>query len=190
MRFIKLTFIFSLLLIASVAIGQDEVDAIIWGEKTLEWNDFSGPTDQITSHLASTNSRLRTPISWNDDTLTITIMAEFVRSKSWVKGSPSDNLLQHERLHFDITEYHARLYRKTMASYRFKSFETVRSEVTDLFNVHFANCRAMQELYDAETNHSKNLEVQGIWNAKISKLLDSTADYKTHECKLYIGYLQ
>ncbi|MFT5819966.1 MAG: hypothetical protein ACI8ZM_001191 [Crocinitomix sp.] len=178
------------LLILGTAFGQADSNTIVWGDHSLEWKDFSGPIDQSSGHIASTRSQLRAPNSWNSDSLTIVITAEFIKNKSWVIGSPSDNLLQHEQLHFDITEYHARLFRKTMASYRFKSYDTVPAEVTALFNERFKIYQAMQEKYDKATNHSKNYKAQVEWNLKVAGLLEITNDYKAHTCNVYIGYLK
>ncbi|NOQ70602.1 MAG: DUF922 domain-containing protein [Crocinitomix sp.] len=178
------------LLFVSTAFGQADSNIIVWGERPLEWKDFSGPIEQGSEHIASTRSQLRAPNSWNSDSLTMTITAEFIKDKSWVNGSPSDNLLHHEQLHFDITEYHARLFRKTMANHRFKSYDNVAAEVTALFNERFKIYQAMQALYDNETNHSKNLQAQVEWNIKVAGLLEITNDYKAHTCKVYIGYLK
>jgi hypothetical protein len=187
-----LTFLLLIIGISSAtpSFGQDNDELLIWGERDLEWTDFSGPVDQGSQHEASTRSQLRTPTSWNSDSITVIITAEFIKSKSWVKGSPSDQLLKHEQLHFDITEYHARLFRKTMANYHFKSYDSVAQEVTDLFNERFQMYEAMQELYDQETNHSKNREAQVAWNKKIAHLLDETSNYAGHKLVVYIGYLE
>ncbi len=186
------TFIFLLLCISSINItfGQNDPDIIIWGDKALEWEDFSGQVESNSEHEASTRGQLRAPNSWNSDSLTVVITAEFIKSKSWVKGTPSDHLLKHEQIHFDITEYHARLFRKDISNYRFQSFATVADEVTALFNERFKQYNAMQNLYDQETNHSKNREVQAQWNEKVAGLLKNTAAFQTHLWKIYIGYLQ
>ncbi len=186
------TFLFLILCIYSVniAFGQNDADIIIWGEKTLEWEDFSGQVDQGSEHEASTRGQLRAPNSWNSDSLTVVITAEFIKSKSWVKGTPSGHLLKHEQVHFDITEYHARLFRKDITNYRFQSFATVANEVTALFNKRFKQYDAMQNLYDKETNHSKNREAQAQWNEKVADLLNNTAAFQTHLWSIYIGYLQ
>lgn len=170
--------------------GQNDSDIILWGDQDLEWEDFSGPIEQNSTHEASTRGQLRAPNSWNSDSLTLIITAEFVKSKSWVKGTPSEHLLEHEQLHFDITEYHARLLRKTMTHYRFKSFETVAEEITVMFNAQFEEYRIMQDLYDQETNHSKNSEAQEKWNNKIAAFLESTSIFAQPKIGVYLGYLK
>tara|TARA_B110000046_G_C12990002_1_gene397413 strand:- start:30 stop:500 length:471 start_codon:yes stop_codon:yes gene_type:complete len=144
-----LLFLFGILSV-NLSLGQDVDDILIWGERDLEWTDFSGPIDQESHHEASTRSQLRTPTSWNSDSITGIITAEFIKSKSWVKGTPSDLLLKHEQLHFDITKYHARMFRKTVANHRFKSYENMTQEVTELFNERFQMYEAMQNLYDQD----------------------------------------
>ncbi len=176
---------------ANSGIAQTDPDFIPWGTKALEWTDFKGKPELNSKYKANTHSTLRTPISWDSDTVSIEVIAEFVKSKSWViDNNQSMELLKHEQIHFDITEYHARLFRQELLNYTFSSFETIGEEISTLFNLRFKKSNEMQILYDTETNHSRNNEEQTKWNKKMHDLLIETELFNKQKLKIFVGYLE
>ena len=94
------------------------------------------------------------------------------RSGSWVDPAyKTPALLEHEQLHFDITEYFARQMLKEFqkGSYTRK----FRSEIDDIKKRVIANRNTLQMLYDEQTNHSLNRKVQSKWNKYVKVLLEN-----------------
>jgi hypothetical protein len=170
--------------------SQKNKDAIIWGEKEIEWKDFKGKPEKKSHFQALTHSEMHAPNSWNRDSLHINVFSKFVKSKSWTKNKESANLLKHEQLHFDITEYHTRLFRKAILRYKFSSHEQVGNEVVSLFNKYHKKSRTMQSLYDKESDHSRDAKGQDKWNKKVALLLTKTNEYTMTQLDIYIGYIK
>ncbi len=133
---------------------------------------------------------MHAPNSWNRDSIHLEISAKFIRSKSWTKNKQSVDLLKHEQLHFDITEYHTRLFRKAILRYRFSSFDKVGNEVTTLFKKFHKKSRTMQSQDDKESDHSRNKKGQQKWNKKVADLLSKTSEYTATTLDIYIGYIK
>ena len=92
------------------------------------------------------------------------------------EGFSDTGLLIHEQHHLDINELFADKFRKTPVPIGYGPDEN--AAVSDLKekmenNLHkiLKEAQAMQDLYDKETNHSRNDTKQKIWNKKIEKLL-------------------
>lgn len=154
-------------------------DPIVWydGEK-LTWNDFKGRAD-IRSHFhAMTNSGLSFSAEYNGTDLKFDVKAIFTPKKSWVKkGKENKKLLEHEQLHFDITELHARILREKYIV--LDSLIKLNSDtINDFFNSVFQDHHKMQHLYDEETEHSIDSIAQKRWETKIALALDSLDEYK------------
>jgi hypothetical protein len=181
-----------LLLISLITNGwtQKEGDYIIWGTKELEWIDFKGIPDRRSNFDAQTRSQMEAPNRWNQDSLHLEVLTKFITSKSWVKKIRTKELLKHEMLHFDITEYHTRLFRKAVLNYRFSSYKKVGDEVSALFHKYHSKAKIMQAKYDKASAHSKNKKGQVKWNKKVALLLQKTATYTMTKIDLYIGYMK
>ena len=92
--------------------------------------------------------------------------------------------LAHEQLHFDITEYHARLFAIEIqaisasgpeASLELRSALELRVQEAygKLLDAHFEH----EARYDAETNHSLRKRAQKKWQRDIAALLSKTPAY-------------
>src|SRR5690606_30202906 len=109
--------IFSLALTLVSAQVQEK---IFWQEDGLSWNDFKSAPNQSSSFHANTSAGIS--YSWGIKNsngiieLNYEVLSFFNPENSWVKpGSDNKYLLQHEQLHFDITELHARKLRKKLS---------------------------------------------------------------------------
>jgi predicted secreted Zn-dependent protease len=107
-----------------------------------------------------------------------TITCHFSKSKSWVLHK-TDHILAHEQGHFDIAEVFARKLNKQMSSYVFNK-NTYKTELRNIYQGILDEKEALQNQYDAETNHSINKEKQAEWLIKIQTMLE--------EYKGYAGY--
>ncbi len=104
-------------------------------------------------------------------------MCQFNPTRSWTKERSSEYLLNHEQRHFDLTEYHTRVFKRKIREFNFETPKTAVRELKKLFDQQLALHDAMQEDYDEQTNHSINQTNQIIWDAKIDSLLSiSVAD--------------
>jgi hypothetical protein len=147
----------------------------------LEWSDFEGQPTEGTSVVAVTASGITFSFSTKKTRTRLVdynyiVKADFYPEKSWYsKHRASNNILNHERLHFDITELFARKFRERIDNTRFNL--SISSQMERIHNAINSELEAMQNLYDAETNHSQNIEKQKEWQAKIIIELNKLANY-------------
>jgi hypothetical protein len=94
-----------------------------------------------------------------------------------VKKGPTDYLLNHEQIHFDMGEVFCRKMRK---QYKEKPFpnSTFAQEASKLYNKILKEYNDEQKLYDKETNHSINKEKQAAWDIKVANQLKELEKFK------------
>lgn len=167
----------------SLLLFQDE-PTINWSHNLeLEWTNFQGKPVEGTTVVAVTASGLSFGFSTKrtNDQLsdyTFNVEAQFYPEKSWyLKDRADDNTLSHERLHFDITELHARKFRKRIGNTKFTN--NINREMELIYKAINEELTAMQNLYDEETNHSQNLEAQRQWESRITIALEKLAYYSS-----------
>ena len=83
--------------------------------------------------------------------------------------------MQHEQLHFDITELYARLFRKRLAE-NIKSTGDL-SKISGISNTIMKEWQEEQDDYDKETNHSMNEKKQAEWNLNLKQRLDALKEF-------------
>ena len=167
------------ILVFLVAMGtgyaQGDDEAIPWSSnRKLTWEDFKGEAPVKDRAAATTASgityqfaTLRSPDKMAID---YTVTTFFYPYKSWYQAHLCESLiLSHEQLHFDISELYARKMRARMATATFTS--NVKAEVKAIYREILEDLEAFQDLYDKETNFSRNREQQLLWNAKIAAAL-------------------
>ncbi|MFT3936340.1 MAG: DUF922 domain-containing protein [Chitinophagaceae bacterium] len=94
----------------------------------------------------------------------------------------TDYILSHEQGHFDIAEIFARKLNQLIKAYKFKSSATAQKEVPAMYQKIMNDLAAMQNLYDSETDYSRNKAQQAAWLERINKELNKLsefADYKS-----------
>lgn len=100
-----------------------------------------------------------------------------------VKDSLNDQLLIHEKYHFHITEYHARLFRKEIIS---KGVHKLTEDKTASLYEHFIGLNnKMQDEYDTESDHNVKTDDQRFWEMKIDDFLRQTEIYKKSKLGTY-----
>ncbi len=155
--------------------AQNE-ETIAWSiERRLNWNDFKKDAPKNAHAAATTASGIsywfstvgptdKIEIDYAIDTL-------FYPNESWVqKDLASPAILAHEQAHFDIAELLARKMRRIMETTHFT--KNVKSEIASIYKDIIAELNAYQKRYDAETNFSRNMERQLLWEEKIAKDLN------------------
>ncbi|MBK7128042.1 MAG: DUF922 domain-containing protein [Crocinitomicaceae bacterium] len=191
---VSLLIITSVALISSINKKTDEgterdKNYVYWDERQVSWDDFKGKVPSSSPYEAITWSAIRFSYGGIGDELNITVETIFDPKQSWKTKNVNDHILNHEQRHFDITEVFARILRKDLLEKNFSKYETLDDEISKLFQTNFDDCEKMQDKYDAETDHSKNKEIQTTWDQKISHMLDSLNDWSGTEYRLNVGYL-
>ena len=88
------------------------------------------------------------------------------------KNKADSNVLHHEQGHFDLAEAYTRKLRQMLAAYK-PNRVTFKKDIHEMYNRLIDELEAKQDLYDKETDHSKNKIAQQEWNNKIAKLLSA-----------------
>ena len=171
--------IFFVLLINFTAISQER---IAWQDKPiLSWGDFRGTPKPESGAVASTGSGLSFKYSYvfenNKLQLDYTVTAHFYPLRSWyLKQEATPYILKHEQTHFDITELHARMFRKQLAETAFS--KNPKDVLEKMYHEAEATRRKMQRLFDAQSDHSKNKLQEKEWEAFIEKKLKEYAQWQ------------
>jgi hypothetical protein len=143
---------------------------ICWNEnRKLTWNDFIITKEKSAQNFSALSSCGMT-IDFNLNVVT----PYFNKDKSWVLFSKklSLDLLEHEKLHFDIVELFARRMRR--------EFEI--SDEKDLEKIYDCNMLMLDEFqdrYDSETDHGIINSEQNCWIEYVKDELRKLDNYKT-----------
>ncbi len=154
-----------------------EYEAIVWEkDNPLSWKDFKGEIPASSRAAATTASgityRYSATGNQNNFEVNFDVHTMFYPNKSWYNPELCDaSILKHEQLHFDISELYARTLKKRLTEGRYTR-QNVRAKVKKIYKEVTAALNDYQNLYDRETNFSRNQEVQKVWNKKISLLLN------------------
>jgi hypothetical protein len=159
---------------------------LLWNSnRKLEWSDFISNNKKhsyekavavISPYLVLIPKRFSKKTASN-----MKIAAINDKKSSWNKTT-EQSVLIHEQGHFDITEIHARKFRKAL-------FETKQAE--NVLDVHFivtlyknidSEHWKLQEKYEIETEHGTNYNSQTKWNDFISKELEILKDFEETIC--------
>lgn len=143
-------------------------------DRKLTWNDFKGPIPPNAVPAATTASGISYRYSANlihhEVKLDFEVTAYFYPNESWYKPSVCDaNTLQHEQVHFDISELFARRMRMKLRRTSFT--ENVKEEIRKIYRVTLRELEELQDKYDWDTNFSRNPEAQAAWNKRIKEAL-------------------
>ena len=178
MKFISVLFLFFI----SVFSSEEIVDKIEWNEnQKLAWEDFRGPRTKGGSYVASTASGISFSYSHKEVNGVIdydyTVKCHFYPDESWYDAKrATDYILKHEQTHFDISELHARVLRKRISEANFS--RNVKEEIRALYEAVEVDRRVMQNKFDSESDHSKNKEMEYLWEAFIAKQLKAYEQFK------------
>lgn len=175
-RMFKVLLGFLLLCCSSISLAQEK--EIIWCDSVkLSWSDYEVKN---TKHKESAMSfiDLRYEGKVYDEKIKIKVYAQFSPKKSWVKPGSSQKLLNHEQLHFDIVELYARKLRKMIVETRLKP-KSMNRKVSKFYNKILEQKNKCQDIYDKETNYSRNEAMQKEWSEKIDSKLDELKEYSS-----------
>ena len=166
--------------VADVKKYENEIE---WSEKRqLGWEDFKGiaPVETYENIAALTNCGFgfstRAVFPFTKPKFTVANI--FYPRLSWVNKSEQyrPELLEHEQLHFDISERYARQLRMEFQTSRINYFN-LKKKAEAIFKKVHSSYLLRQELYEQETNFSLNTGMQKMWKARIKDELFAMRAY-------------
>lgn len=143
---------------------------IEWSASTrLSWNDYLAAPSLKSDAAAITSTALGLEYHVKNNALSYTITCRFSKTRSWGRYK-TEYILEHEQGHFDITEIFARKLAKTLQEYDFnpKKFKT---DLDTIYRRIMEEKEEFQQIYDVETDYSRNKEKQAEWLRKIEREL-------------------
>ena len=159
--------------------ASDSTEIILWHEdQKLSWRDFEGmPRHDYENLAALTSSGISYYTGCKEGQLIYKIESYFDKQESWVKLDAMDShKLEHEQIHFDITELFARKLRKLLAQRTFTCYELMEfQQIVDTF---LNNWETEQRIYDIHSSYSRDVEVQKEWLQKVAFELEAHEDFK------------
>ena len=157
-------------------IKNEDDEFIPWSpNRRLNWDDFRSAPKRNSDAVASTSTSLGIAYQIKNSALTYQLTCNFSKTKSWglVK---TPYILAHEQGHFDITEIYARKLHQALQSYNFDR-KNYKQDVNRMYQKIVIEKEAFQEMYDNQSDHSRNKKEQAAWLLIIEKLLEDTAPY-------------
>ncbi len=180
----KLKHLFIILCSVLFLATTENEETITWNEnRKLTWADFKANPDVQSDAVALTASGITFGYSVKrlDDEVVgfnATVESLFYPNKSWYKKDIANNhILNHEQLHFDITELHARKLRQQVN--QLKVSQNIKQQLEQLHKDINIAIAKMQHQYDQQSNHSINSEMQSAWHQKIREELKALERYKS-----------
>ncbi len=150
---------------------------ISWEQDTpLTWNDFAGQSKNWSNIGALTASAIEYAYECQEGHLDIDVKAIFIPEESWAKSEAmTDHILDHEQLHFNITEIYARKLREQFTK-EVNSCNDIY-KIESIAEIIINEWKHEQEKYDADSKHSIDREMQSLWGEKVEADLISTHDF-------------
>lgn len=164
---------------APVSSLAQENNLLNWSNGKLAWTDYQGNSEESNENaiLSYINFTFKADIQGNGKMLDVEVISFFNRSASYVGESiKTEDLLQREQLHFDITEKYARLFRKELQSQKWES-KTFQKEFSRIYKQFSNDNKAEQKNCDRETKKGKDAAKVSEWITKIEKDLKKLDKY-------------
>ena len=141
----------------------------------LDWDDFQCTPKKNGDAVASTSTSLGIAYQLKNGELTYQLTCAFSKTKSWglVK---TDYILAHEQGHFDITEIYTRKLYQALLAYEFNR-KTYQRDINRIYQKIVTEKETLQNMYDKQSDHSRNKKTQLAWLEIIDALLTETAPY-------------
>lgn len=156
-------------------------ERIYWDQKRkLTIEDFKGSIENR-PFQASTFSGIEYYIKPKSSGFDITVRTQFDCFKSYFKPSESDSLvLEHEQLHFNITEIYARHFFKKLLETELNPFD-FNNQVNKLLSEITIELSLKQDEYDSEVYQNSKMQTQ--WNLWVKTELEKLKEYELKEKK-------
>ncbi len=163
---------------------SEVIHSIRWGERPLTWDDFP----LISGIPGDYHAMVYSDIQFEGDREkhSLRIYARMLPYRSGRVASAereTEQLLIHEQNHFNITEYHARLFRKEVIA--IGKEKLTNEDLQSLGKKYLAKIDKMQDLYDRESEHNTLWPKQRYWELYIEGMLRETAQYAEEDIYQY-----
>ncbi len=152
------------------AVGNTDSTLLWRPERRLTWADFQGTPGPTEKLHALTAADLNVQVSCTSDVLTVGVQAIFLPRESWTKSPDSAPLLRHEQVHFDLTEVHARLLRRTLQQLKM-TCKQAQTQLQPVIDAAFTNWQKAQDQYDEDSRHGLDHDGQARWEKQIADQL-------------------
>lgn len=165
-------YIFIVFLSSSFVQNPNKQALITWRpDYQLTWTDFKGPR-QHRDAVASTTYDIVKRVRNANTYARVEITAVFYPYDSWHNKLRNDKIiLAHEQKHFDIAELFARKLRKKISAENYANYNELQSRLETLYAANDKEMDRYQDLYDQETDYSREPKKQQEWNEKIQNEL-------------------
>jgi len=151
---------------------------IAWSaDRPLTWGDFKAQPDSLNPHHALTAANLAVDAKCSANKFEYDVKCVSLTNESWTKNIKSARLLQHEQLHFDLTEVHARQLRKELQALGSVCPEA-RPKLAATVNAAFARWKAEQDEFDTHSRHGLDATASAEWEQTIVTRLKQLEKYK------------
>ncbi len=160
--------------------AQSKQDTIFWNPcYKLKWDDFKGELETNSEFDAISGIGIDYEIkNQAEGKITeVRVFCYFNKTKSLVKEKIDSLLLKHEQGHFDIAELFTRKLRKEFEKRFQNDIALTLDETESVYTILEQEYKAMDNLYDKETDYSRNDISQKQWTQKIAKELAELRDY-------------
>ncbi|MCX6322926.1 MAG: DUF922 domain-containing protein [Sphingobacteriales bacterium] len=142
----------------------------------LKWENFEGvPLDTgIVAAITFSGFGYQAEMKTVDgkSILKIKVFCYFNKKKSWVKpGKKTDEILQHEQLHFDISYLAACTFFEKLTKTDFPN-GNIKAVLPDLYNESVKSMDKMQDEYDSQTQNGRNKASQAAWIKQLNEWLE------------------
>lgn len=177
----------SLIIAVNLSLPTKQITAasnkvVVWSnDRKLVLDDFQGKAYLHSPYDALSHTAILCVPQVYRDSVIFNIQAEFNSSKSWINPfALNDTTLNHEQIHFDITELFARKLKESFSNLKLK-----RGSLRNVYNQTYDNNQNLFEnyqiLYDHETDYGRNMEKQKEWTLKIAIELAALEKFKNPE---------
>jgi hypothetical protein len=173
-----------IIVIGILSLSFDGNDRIVtWNEnRRVTFDDYQGKVPLNPPGVAGSHVSIYCAPKSIDGKIVFITEAWLSKDTSWVLPAYRNdtNVLRHERVHFDITEVHARLLRKYIASFHGNYPES--KEGADMMINHIDAVKLMEKSentrYDVESWHGTNKEKQRQWEIDVAWQLRELEGFK------------
>lgn len=144
----------------------------------LYWTDFRAVPERGSFYHAVTATYLEETHGCSDEgKFMYDVKAVFVRNQSWSLEKWSEQLLQHEQVHFDITEVFARHLRQYFTQLKYPCRvpeEEIQRKIAEVYR----DLELMHHFYDERTQHGLQSDNQERWETFVKQRLDNLQAYQ------------
>lgn len=142
----------------------------------ISWPDFtsqpSKPHGEDEDAFTKASYRHSYNYTRNGNAVTVTdatVDITMVTPQCWVvTGQATNDLLQHEQGHFDITALGAREFYNTLLNVTALSVRELQTKISAAHTRYQRKIDRANIRYDSQTDHSQNTQVQQQWNQQIA----------------------